>query len=920
MVGPFGGAAAWETSGVGTDGTTFSIDNDGDGTPENYPVPVALTPTSAFTFFLSASLPRFLYATKTDPTCGGASDARVFYNAVVQDSMSTGHLTAITNRCITNGIAFDGYALGQQSIAFVAGTSLPADTTQTIFWTHLSTGEVGSSVVARDLDNVGFPQFAPSVTVAFTREVSAMSPATATYHLVDLCPVTLGSVLDPPGGVLANLPAPDPTAAVVATGGGQYVARVSHPTLPGGSIDVPLTNCVAMGTTTTTSAAASTTTIATTTTTSTTTTTLPPTVTTTDPYALGGFFEVLDRVNAGQPGPITFALPGSGPYVIDLGGSPVFVTIPVTIDGTSQSLHGAPLVQIHNGMFEVQASGCTIRRLAIDGGIILSSPADGTLIQSNYLGIAPDGVTLNALPGSGVMVQTRNNVIQGNLIAGEVLIGVPAATGNVVQGNRIGTNAAGTALVGGAAVVEVNSADDVIGGTGANEGNVIAGGVLLLSSGSAAVVAGNFIGTDASGTTVLGGGAGLGLNGASDNTIGPGNVATGAIGIQGGGGNTIKGNLIGTDVTGTRVIIGALGGGYPGPGISVSSSSDNIIGGSTAADGNVIAGHASAVPGLFTDGILIDGDAKTPSQRNRILGNFIGTDRTGTLRLPNDVGIDIVNAVQDTVIGGTEADAANRIYFNHDDGVRIVGGSGPATGNTVSGNSIDQNGFGIEVSDGANDSIRPPILSRYDGGVTSTFDGHATGPPSAPLTIEFFANPAGDGEGRTLCGRKTYLADVGGNVTFSESFACVADPSEAASGTATATDAAGNTSEFSSVGGATSTTTTTIAGPSTTTTTTLPCTSARCVLAALPSTPACAGETIPANVMKKVDQAANLIDQAASSPARRARKLFKRAKTALKQAVAKATRATKGKHPTISPACANALAGVVGGVVAGLGG
>jgi hypothetical protein len=114
------------------------------------------------------------------------------------------------------------------------------------------------------------------------------------------------------------------------------------------------------------------------------------------------------------------------------------------------------------------------------------------------------------------------------------------------------------------------------------------------------------------------------------------------------------------------------------------------------------------------------------------------------------------------------------------------------------------------------------------------------------------------------------------------------------------------------------TTSTTIAGRPTTTTT-LPCDSARCTLARLPSIPACAGQAIPANVTKKLTQAASFIDQAASRPAKQARKLLKRAKTALKQAATKAAHAAKGKHPKLASPCANALSGAVGGVIVGLG-
>jgi hypothetical protein len=72
-------------------------------------------------------------------------------------------------------------------------------------------------------------------------------------------------------------------------------------------------------------------------------------------------------------------------------------------------------------------------------------------------------------------------------------------------------------------------------------------------------------------------------------------------------------------------------------------------------------------------------------------------------------------------------------------------------------------------------------------------------------------------------------------------------------------------------------------------------------------------------VTGKVAHATSLIDQSASSSGKQARKLLKRATKALKQAAAKATRAAKGKHPKLSPACAAALHGGLAGVVAGLG-
>jgi hypothetical protein len=71
-------------------------------------------------------------------------------------------------------------------------------------------------------------------------------------------------------------------------------------------------------------------------------------------------------------------------------------------------------------------------------------------------------------------------------------------------------------------------------------------------------------------------------------------------------------------------------------------------------------------------------------------------------------------------------------------------------------------------------------------------------------------------------------------------------------------------------------------------------------------------------VTAKVTRAENLIDQATTSPAKKARRLLNKAKSALKQAGTKAIRAAKGKHPKISSGCAEALKNAADGLAAGL--
>jgi ElaB/YqjD/DUF883 family membrane-anchored ribosome-binding protein len=80
----------------------------------------------------------------------------------------------------------------------------------------------------------------------------------------------------------------------------------------------------------------------------------------------------------------------------------------------------------------------------------------------------------------------------------------------------------------------------------------------------------------------------------------------------------------------------------------------------------------------------------------------------------------------------------------------------------------------------------------------------------------------------------------------------------------------------------------------------------------------CAGETIPASVTGKFKAAETLIDQAATAPGKKARKVRQKAKNLLRQAGAKATHAAKGKKARLSAACGTALKDAAGNVAAGL--
>ena len=138
---------------------------------------------------------------------------------------------------------------------------------------------------------------------------------------------------------------------------------------------------------------------------------------------------------------------------------------------------------------------------------------------------------------SGFLIASADNVIRGLLVNRFSWDGVriygSAATGNTVSGNYIGTDANGTADRGNAySVVDIygGAQNNTVGGNTDGERNVISGndehGISIWGSGTMSnTVSGNYIGTDASGTAVLGNWYGVEIyNGAQNNTVGPGNV------------------------------------------------------------------------------------------------------------------------------------------------------------------------------------------------------------------------------------------------------------------------------------------------------------------------------------------------------------------------------------------------------------
>ncbi|HJQ24061.1 MAG TPA: BACON domain-containing carbohydrate-binding protein [Blastocatellia bacterium] len=483
---------------------------------------------------------------------------------------------------------------------------------------------------------------------------------------------------------------------------------------------------------------------------------------------------ILDANQSAGTDAISFNISGSGTQTINLLSALPIVSGQVTIDATTQNPQSATP--------PVELNGSSAGEFAVGFNITAGS----TVVR---------GLVIHSFDGSGISL---------------------GGGGNHAEGCYIGTNAAGNQMLGnGEQGVSVSSnSNNTVGGTTAAARNVICGssanGVLILGPAAGNLVQGNYIGTNAAGTGSFGNvGDGVEMVSAANTvsncsiggtTAGAGNVISGnnGSGIQFygiGTGNLIQGNLIGLSATGQQGVGNSL---Y---GVVVTDATSTTIGGSVATARNVVSGNGA-------DGIRIN---QNTANNNFVKGNYVGTLADGVSPLPNGSdGILLLNDANTNQIGGV-AGEGNLIAYNLGAGVRVAAG----TGNAILANRITANqGLGIDLSPdgvtandtgdgdtGANNLQNFPVLQSANslaaGG--STVQGTLNSTASATFTIQFFASnscdASGNGEGQTFLGSTSVMTNASGNVSFNATLAAAATTGQAI--TATATDAQGNTSEFS---------------------------------------------------------------------------------------------------------------------------
>ena len=468
----------------------------------------------------------------------------------------------------------------------------------------------------------------------------------------------------------------------------------------------------------------------------------------------------------GKVDEIHFNIPGAGVQTIQPLSALPSITDPVIIDGYTQpGSKPNTLITGSDATLLIQLSGTNII-----GSI-------GLLLQNGSAGSTIRGLVINNGFGRGILVS------QG-------------ADGAIIQGNYIGTNTTGTiAMPNGsfglqdAGVFITNAANVWVGGTAPGERNIISGnngdGIALWeSSVTGTIVKGNYIGVGTDGITALPNGGSGGRFGTDGGGITARNFTSNTLigGTEPGAGNVIANNAPSGVIS------------YSGSNTAIRNNTltNNqnygifLIGNNHQVENNIVANNGS-------DGVLLSSGSNSIIDGNTITNN------------------------QDAVVilAGNGHQVKNNIITNNaGNGVLVYP---PSSQTSIQHNNIYNNtGLGIDLNhdgptpndvgdpdSGANTLQNYPVMTSAtiapNGDLNISYSVDSSIANSAyPLTIEFYkADSIASGEGQTFLGSSSLnapgsnLVNLGNATTLSVSSG---DPIVAA-----ATDANGNTSEFSQV-------------------------------------------------------------------------------------------------------------------------
>ncbi len=312
-------------------------------------------------------------------------------------------------------------------------------------------------------------------------------------------------------------------------------------------------------------------------------------------------------------------------------------------------------------------------------------------------GQALSGVSTLLLTGNSCEVQSVAFV--GNSTSGTAI----AVTGwaNVIRNCHIGVDRSGmTAIPNSVGILLQNGGGNTVG-----PGNVIAGNTdegILVADSRDNLILGNIIGRSKDMTLAVGNAtAGISISGDGHaNRVGDGTYAgrnvigSNGVGVRisGSDSNAISGNLIGVFVSGDAANT---------EGIRLENgASHTTIGGTTVPARNIISANTST-------GLVVDGSS---TRGTKIVGNWIGTDTTGTTARANQTGV-LLQHARASLVGGSAAGEGNVISGNLNHGILLMNSDsntirGNFIGTTFSGlQALPNQGSGIVVSGGASTNL-----------------------------------------------------------------------------------------------------------------------------------------------------------------------------------------------------------------------
>jgi hypothetical protein len=371
--------------------------------------------------------------------------------------------------------------------------------------------------------------------------------------------------------------------------------------------------------------------------------------------------------------------------------------------------------------------------VTIDGGNIAELNGAGVSGAANGMVASVPGITI------------QNLAIDGFGGAGIVLAGGIDS----VQGNLIGVDPSHSLpITGNGTGILVTSSGNLIGGPTPAVANVVSGNnadAIDVFTGDSNTIQGNLIGVDPTGTRPNSNGAGIELesvNGPVSGTQVIGNTISANFGqginIDGSSNNTFQGNFIGTNSSG----LDPIGNLYNhGDGIRFTlGSTGNLVGG-TGAGANVIAGSSGA-------GVVLDTD---PGTSNTIQGNLIGIDASNQPDGNGGAGV--------WVMTGGAVISDNVICANFGWGVELQTDGAVVTGNYIgtdaAGDNLGNTESGIYIT-GNNNLVGGAASGQ---GNVIAFNG-TSGPDGAGVYIPsvdvISGNPLGPVTGNAIRGNSIY--------------------------------------------------------------------------------------------------------------------------------------------------------------------